>query len=365
METNFKYLDNGLKVSVDWISFTVTEIDSVDRVLSLFGYSSNDFTELPHGAHGYNSMLRLNGHSISVLYDGKEGMGIHVDVTGSSVLEFIRSFKETLKEDTPFGPGYEIDFDSSFMQALFSVILRVGHFTRIDLAIDDIGTSFFSTDDLCGLWANHCIVTKDRNMKNVVESISGNVKIGHTVYFGSRKSDIFLRVYDKRLEQNRKLERARKPMISTPWTRWELECKDSRADAVARKLVDCIAFGEVVVGVLSHYFRVVQLDDSNRSRCTIDERWAAFINGVSPLKLYIPKEEKTLDDKKAWLEYQCGPTIAAVVISDFGSYGFLEKCVHSGALRLTKGLSRLIAPCLDNPGFYGGGSYGDPCGCPS
>lgn len=244
----FQFLDNGLKVSIDWISFTVTNDASVDAVLSFLGYSREDFGQPSNGAQGYKSSLHLNGHSISVLYDGNDNMGIHVKVSGSAIAELIRSFKETLAVDTPFGPGYEIDFDVSVMQAFFSAVLKIGHFARIDLAVDDIGSSFFTTGDLDELWAQKRIVTPFLTIRNDVSRNSHNVETGHTVYFGSRRSEVFLRVYDKRLEQNAKLERAGKELISTPWVRWELECKGSRADSVAKLLVNGSELGSVIVG---------------------------------------------------------------------------------------------------------------------
>ena len=39
MDGNFKDLENGLKVSIDWLSFTITELSCVGDVLSLLGYS--------------------------------------------------------------------------------------------------------------------------------------------------------------------------------------------------------------------------------------------------------------------------------------------------------------------------------------
>lgn len=44
-------------------------------------------------------------------------------------------------------------------------------------------------------------VSKFRVYKNMLESTFVNEKTGHTVYFGSRRSEVMLRVYDKQLEQ--------------------------------------------------------------------------------------------------------------------------------------------------------------------
>lgn len=57
MDGNFKDLENGLKVSIDWLSFTITKLSCVGDVLSLLGYSREDFNEMPRGRYGYKSML--------------------------------------------------------------------------------------------------------------------------------------------------------------------------------------------------------------------------------------------------------------------------------------------------------------------
>ena len=148
MEGNLITLDNGLVVSVDWLSFTVMSTADVVDVLDMFGYVMDDFTRMPRGARGYKTMFRLNGYSLSVLCDGNPGMGIHIDVAGSAIGELVRSFSETLKINTPFGEGYDIDFDGTFMKALLERIVDNGHVTRLDIAVDDIGCRYFSTDDV-------------------------------------------------------------------------------------------------------------------------------------------------------------------------------------------------------------------------
>lgn len=94
MEGNLITLANGLVVSVDWLSFTVTSTNDLVDVLDMLGYTTEDFTRMPKGARGYRTMFRLNGYSLSVLCDGNPDMGIHVDVSGSAIGELIRSFRK-------------------------------------------------------------------------------------------------------------------------------------------------------------------------------------------------------------------------------------------------------------------------------
>ncbi|MGP8312571.1 replication initiation factor domain-containing protein [Enterocloster aldenensis] len=337
MEGNLITLDNGLVVSVDWLSFTVMSTADVVDVLDMFGYVMEDFTRMPRGARGYKTMFRLNGYSLSVLCDGNPGMGIHIDVAGSAIGELVRSFSETLKINTPFGEGYDIDFDGTFMKALLERIVDNGHVTRLDIAVDDIGCRYFSTDDVYSLYSNTQIVTKTRNVRNFEDWDAPGRKSGHTVYFGSRTSDIFLRVYDKQMERNRKLVDSGS-RIDTPWTRWELELKNERAVNVVKLILSDLSLGVVAVGVLSHYIRMIELDDSNRSRCSIYPLWADFINGISSLKITVPKFEKSLEDKKTWIKRQVMPTLAAVILADGGSLEFVEDNLENGLNRMNKSL---------------------------
>lgn len=337
MEGNLITLDNGLIVSVDWLSFTVTSTSSLVDALDMLGYVMDDFSRMPKGARGYKTMYRLNGYSLSVLCDGNPGMGIHVDVSGSAIGELIRSFSETLKVSTPFGEGYDIDFDSTFMVALLERIRDNGHVTRLDIAIDDIGSIYFSTDDVYKLYSNTQVVSKFRNMRNVVESEVSGRRTGHTIYFGSRTSDIFLRVYDKQLERNKKLA-ASGVCVDNPWVRWELELKNDRAISVSKMLIAGIPLGAAAVGVLGHYIRMIELDDINRSRCSTYPVWADFIDGISSLKITVPKYEKSMDEKKSWIQRQVMPTLAAVILSDGGSLEFIENNLENGLNRMNKSL---------------------------
>lgn len=275
----------------------------------MMGYSLTSFTKMPKGGMGYKSMLKLDGYPVTVLYDGGKDMGVHVSVSGSAIGDVVRAYKETLAVDTPFGKGYEGICEASALILLLRRIDDVGQFSRVDLAVDDIGSNYYTVDDVVSvLQDGHC-VSKFRRWRNLSESYIDGCKVGHTVYLGSRRSDIMLRVYDKGLERG----------ITKPWVRWELELKDSRACTAVRCLLNTGNIGTVCVGILSNYFRVIVLDDCNKSRCSTDAVWSAFVGGIARLQLYVPSIPKTLDDKKAWFKRQVAPTLAGIIVADGGA----------------------------------------------
>lgn len=53
MDNNSNYLDNGLRLVVDWVGFTVTADMSVVQVIEFMGFSPMVFNDMPRGANGY------------------------------------------------------------------------------------------------------------------------------------------------------------------------------------------------------------------------------------------------------------------------------------------------------------------------
>ncbi len=345
-------LSNHLRVSCDWLRFTVTNEDySVDDVIQLLGFSKSDFTELEKGANGYKSQLKLDGYPVFILYNGNQDMGIHVSVSGTAIGKVIEQFKETLVIDTPFGeaPLFSDVANTYFIEFLLK-IRSIGHFSRIDLAIDDIGANYFSMSSLESFVLENRVVSKFRSCDpRKPFNISTGEVLGYTLNFGSRSSDIFLRVYDKKLEQNSKLERNGEELISYEWVRWELELKNSRANEVIDKLIGNQNMGCVTVGVLSNYFRVIDLDDSNRSRCSVNALWDKFLNGIAPLSLYVPTVSRTLEEKKEWVRRQVMPTLAGIILADGGSLDIITENFDNYVYKMSRDMQDIVK--LYNPEY--------------
>lgn len=311
-QTNLKESLNGLEISVDWMSFTFTKFVSTLQAISFLGLKSDMFQHMAKGANGYKQMMRCNAYGISILYDGNDGMGIHVNVTGIGVSVVLLTFKETLAVDTPFGPGYNCWEENLF--ATFCLKLsEVGKFTRLDVAVDDYGAKYYSPQDVFHKFQHDCVVTKFRNCTRNDKYNMPNSCCGYTVYFGSRQSEIMLRIYDKKLEQNNKMDL--NSQLIEEWTRWELELKDDRANQFALEFGKADVFGKSVMGVLSYYFRIIVNDNANKSRCSVDPTWAEFTQGIDKLRLAIKKPMRSLWDKESWVESQVAPTLCTLLIS--------------------------------------------------
>lgn len=343
MEELFTTTNSGLLVSVDWISFTAYKNDTLNvsesmeklnDIISFLGYRQEQFTLLPKGGMGYKSILKLNGYSLQILYDGKPEMGIHVTISGSAIPEALKTYKSTLAIDTPFGVGYEF-YDTPLLYHFLSDIRSFASITRLDLAIDDKGAEFYTMDSLLDVLNDRLMVSKFRNWKNLCSCTTTGEKIGHTIYLGSRKSDIMLRVYDKQLEQH----------ASFPWVRWEFELKDKRSERLVDILVSRQEIGEVCMELLNNYFRIIIPDNMNRSRCTTDPIWLRFVETVRKLHLHIPDTPKTIDDKVEWLKKSVFPTFAGVCMVKPNTMDEFFNDFDSYAERMSKDMLDIVTNC--------------------
>lgn len=307
-----------LECSIDWLEFTITSKMEIEQSFEILGYKTEDFMYSERGGLGYRRSARHVMQNIIVYWKGNEGMGIHYRVSGQAVSFFIDNYIEKNSENTPFNAkAFPVEeFRNDKFIELLKKISEIGQFTRIDLAIDDYTTDYYSTDDVVELLRDGQCVSKFRSWQNLnTRSISTNENQGHTIYFGSRKSDVFVRFYDKRLEQDK----------DYAWYRWELELKGIKAGAVVDMLINRDNIGAVTMGILSNYIRFIQLDRTRRENCTTEPRWERFIAGVSKLKITLNKRIITVDSKLDWINRQCMPTIAGLVKHNEGDLTFLLK----------------------------------------
>ncbi|HYK74652.1 MAG TPA: hypothetical protein VEV44_16275, partial [Pseudoneobacillus sp.] len=78
--------ESGLRSLVDWVSFTLKNVTDVRDVVDILGLDFNSFRECPNGDKGYMEQIRFG--DISILYNGREDMGIHVNISGQGCRQF-------------------------------------------------------------------------------------------------------------------------------------------------------------------------------------------------------------------------------------------------------------------------------------
>lgn len=193
--------------------------------------------------------------------------------------------------------------------------------SRFDVAFDEIILKddefepLLTIDRVMDCIKNRAFVTKFR--KSDATTSSGNVKpffvlnpsecdevlpfnyivsqdlstgmIGRTVELGRRKSNSFVRIYDKLAEQSVKGNDVSK---IKHWTRFEIEFKHSAACSVFMLYCtskDDVEFADNIRGKALELVRFVDLDRSRVYNCTVCQWWVDFLNGVEPYHLVIDK----------------------------------------------------------------------------
>lgn len=241
------------------------------------GLSSCPWQEIK-GAHGYRDRKYFS--SISVHYNGREDMGVWVEMSGQGcrAFEFISQLG---------WPG------------LFSFISESGlKITRLDVAFDD-HTGILHMRDIIEDTQDGNFVSRSDYWETVLSSK------GSTVQIGSPQSKVLVRIYDKARERHCE--------EGTHWNRVELQLRDDRAIQFTRLQ---LPIGEAFSGVLLNYLRYVIPDgeDSNRWRWPMRPYWLDMLEVLTPISIYTaPGLEYNVDRCREYVVNQAGNAIDCLI----------------------------------------------------
>lgn len=267
---------------IDYAALTLPDGIDPQAVPQLLGLNPHDVRQLDRGVNGYRQGAAY-GHT-RVYWEGNAGMGVHVIISGEACRE--------LEQAT--GPGY-------WKQQYHVVKDLGGHYTRVDVAIDDttgaLDLAHIESAPVRSYWkASQAIRSR---------SLIDDSSRGTTVYFGSRQSNAMARFYDKAEEQG----------VAYPWVRVELELKRDHANAVMQLVALDAPVGSLVTGILRHYLTFIEPNpnDSNRSRWPAAAWWESWLGDVERLKLTSGERKvSTVEEMAAHVERQYGPTLATL-----------------------------------------------------
>ena len=245
----------------DWLTFT-SKIDSPESLIEMLGLQKLKF-EKSYGRYFYKQSLKCG--KINIYYDGHdEDMGVCVEMSGQGCREF-----ET------FGHG---NWDS-----LFNDLFRnEGEYnvSRLDVALDDykkllniLKIAEYTRKEQYTSKANATKITYSKEGKGETEAVS--------VVFGSRSSEMLIRIYDKAKERGYNDD--------THWVRCEMQLKGEKAKnfILLKKPV-----GEKFRGVLNNYLRftVPEKKDSNEWRWKTRDFWTKFLDTAEKISIHSKKD---------------------------------------------------------------------------
>jgi hypothetical protein len=253
--------NRGVEFECHWLSLTIWDDASkvaawVCKLLQLDG-GLDRFRQLPHGGRGFREIF-IGPGGVKLYVTPVTGFGfVHVEIPG-----------EVIKAVAPDWVRLIVDELTCKWQA-----------TRLDLAF--VSTIFDPGQVRDAVMAG---AVRSLAKRSTFKEISLPFQGGHTVYLGSRQSERMLRVY-----------------LDGDVTRTELECKETRANAVFRDLL--AVDGELwPVRALAHLRDFVDFKT---------DWWAAFCNGAERAYMKLSNwAAVSFTRTRAWLEKQVAPSLA-------------------------------------------------------
>lgn len=318
------YTNRGAEITIppenrsllDWVAFTL-KCDDPYQVLPLLDLSPSLFSEFPFGFSGYRKSLRFG--NISVYYEGRDGMGCHVEVSGQGCRQYEGQFQESPWKDV-FG----------------AVLSTGGKFTRLDLAIDNVDGAL-SLERISAALEAQEVRTLFGEWRRIVKGgfRDGERVTGETIYLGSSKSHVMFRIYNKAQESG----------INGQWIRFEIQLRDKRAQEAARLFAAQGDVGMLATGIINNYFAIINSDDTNVSRCTLQAWWAAWLESTEKIRLGTEKAVKSVSDTMEFIKRQYAPSLA-MINQHLGKKGFAEfvqETVEDGHNRMSAKHEQMLA----------------------
>lgn len=306
-------MHQGLECIFDWLEFTIHDLDEEKVIMQVLELNLADFIELPKGRYGYKNQ-KVSGH-ISVLYNGTEEMGVHVILSGKGCREY--------------------EAGNTLLELLDQIMLYDGKCTRIDMAMDDKTGSLIPFDKIKEAVRNGYVCSRWKTSTEYIKrKLQDGEVIGQTINVGSRKSKMFMRIYDKAMEQG----------LDIPWIRIEMEIRDERAEALQNILLFEDKIGHVYAKIINNYIRFLKPNnDSNRSRWPTAHWWENLIGEIDKISLTRRPEDRTVEDVRSWVKQQVGPSLAVLVIADDGALDDIIRTIMEGKTRLKDKHMRILS----------------------
>lgn len=292
--------DNSEKniILIDWFSMT-SKCDSLSSIIHLLGldYPEIKFIELS-GMHGFARRYYFNG--ISIHFDGSVRLGLDNYVWVEMSGQGCRAYEQYSK--------------SPDWLSLFTLILTDDNYnlTRLDVAYDDF-------DGILNIDTLRRELDHDNFVSNFRKTLIEYDPRGSDccIYYGSKKSDIMFRCYNKAAERGREDE-------IDHWVRFEIQLRDEYAKRFLQQFHSNLSLGRTFSETVSGAMRyVIPSDDTNKSRWFTRRWWSKFVDHVDGISLYTPKDtDYNLSKLSNYVINNCG-NATQCYIDIFGEDKFL------------------------------------------
>ncbi len=299
------------RILVDWFAGTFTNIECPQKVIEYLGLDVKLFTPRSKGANGYKQALACG--NITILFDGQKNMGVHFSMSGDGCRQYETQFS-----------------DSPWLRLIGVIFSNNGNISRFDLAHDNVDKTL-CLDLLEQSINSHEVRTRFKRGKKTEDMTfhdGDDAPCGKTLNLNkSRQSLVFIRFYDKAAQLG----------FSAHWVRAEIEFKGDRAVRACHALLDGMPAGELFFSTMNTYFSVINLDDSNKSRCSYKDWWSIWLQSANKIKLTVAKAVKKIEEVKQWLHKSIAPCLAMVKehSGQAGFSDFIQDLIDGGKKRMS------------------------------
>ena len=260
-----------------------------------------------YGFYSYTEHYYLG--DIFVFTSADEEKGVLLELKGKGCRQF---------------ESYLVAQERSWYDFLMDTLLEGGVMKRLDLAIND-RAGILDIPELTEKCNREECISVFRSFKSyasgelIRKQEQDKAGMGHTLYIGSLKSEVYFCCYEKNYEQYAKLGiPVSEALIKN---RFEIRLKNERAYYAVRDLLTHYDAERTAFSIINRYLRFVDIEeDKRREDWKLNDRWAWFIGkGREPLKLTTQPEPYTLSRTLNWIARQVAPTLKMLKRIDAGN----------------------------------------------
>lgn len=296
------------RIIIDWVSFT-TRKHTLYEIIDLL-----ELRDLPwetvRGSHGFMWRQYFNG--ISLHFNEKLLNYNYYNLSDEEKEELNKSDFVWLEMSGQGCRAFETYGNGNY-EILFELARKDPeniHITRLDIAFDDM-TGVLDIDTICDETREEHFTSRIKKYQSIYSNG------GNAVYFGSKQSNIFIRIYDKAQERGYDSN-------DLHWIRLEIQLRDVNAMRFV-SFLETDLLQNLYKSLLANYlaFRV-PTNDSNKRRWPEAKWWTSFINGAVPISVWSkPGIEYNLSACERYVMKQAIGSIKAL-ITIFGKEGFYK-----------------------------------------
>ena len=291
----------------DYVRIRFPTLDIQHIIKDVLKLNINYMIHEDYGFYSYTEHYYLG--DIFVFTSADEEKGVLLELKGKGCRQF---------------ESYLVAQERSWYDFLMDTLLEGGVMKRLDLAIND-RAGILDIPELTEKCNREECISVFRSFKSyasgelIRKQEQDKAGMGHTLYIGSLKSEVYFCCYEKNYEQYAKLGiPVSEALIKN---RFEIRLKNERAYYAVRDLLTHYDAERTAFSIINRYLRFVDIEeDKRREDWKLNDRWAWFIGkGREPLKLTTQPEPYTLSRTLNWIARQVAPTLKMLKRIDAGN----------------------------------------------